>query len=269
MTHATPSTFNSTLFDGAQQYYVHYRPKYPPELYDRIAQGFNLNGKGKLLDLGCGTGLIALALRDRFEQVIGLDPDPEMLKQAQQQADELGAKNIIWLERSAEQVNAPPNSFKLITIGRAFHWMDRSLIIDRSYDLLETGGGLVLLATHGEDPWTSQIPWKQDILAVVKQWLGDRRRAGQGWWVDPDPPHEELLRRSAFSLQVLYEAEFEQIWTIDSLIGYLYSTAFCLPSFFGDHRQSFEAEIQKVFLSHYPSGNHVEILKASALAGMK
>jgi SAM-dependent methyltransferase len=262
------STFDSTLFDGAPYYYSRYRPKYPPQLYAQLAHGLNLNGSGRLLDLGCGTGLIALAFHDQFEQVIGLDPDPAMLAEAQREASAVNAKNIIWLQQSAEQIGTDLGTFKLITIGRAFHWMDRPLVIQLSYELLEPGGGLVLLATHGEDPWKDETPWKQSALAVVKRWLGERRRAGQGWWVDPDPPHAELLAQSPFFLQVLYEASYQQTWTIDSFIGYLYSTAFCLRSFLPDP-EAFEAELRETLLAINPAGQFTEIITATALAAIK
>jgi ubiquinone/menaquinone biosynthesis C-methylase UbiE len=261
--------FDSTRFAGAPYYYARYRPKYPQALYDRLIQEFNLNGQGRLLDLGCGTGLISLALHDRFEQAIAVDPDAEMLKEAKQEANHLNANNIIWLERTAEQLDEEPDTFKLITIGRAFHWMDRSLVIDRSYRVLQPGGGFVLLATHGEDPWKSETPWQQSALTVIKKWLGDRRRAGQGWWLDPDPPHAELLAQSLFPSQILYETTFEQVWTIDSFIGYLYSTAFCLRSFLGDQVDAFEAEIRETLLAIEPSGEFPKTMKASALIARK
>ena len=264
----TSSRFDSTLFDGAPYYYARYRPKYPSQLYEKLAHGFNLNGTGRLLDLGCGTGLISLAFRNHFEQIIGLDPDSAMLAEAQQEAIAVNVKNITWLEQSAEQISRDLGTFKLITIGRAFHWMDRPLVIERSYELLQPGGGLVLLATQGEDPWKDETPWKQSALAVVKKWLGERRRAGQGWWVDPHPTHVELLAQSSFPSQVLYETAYEQVWTIDSFIGYLYSTAFCLRSFLPDP-QAFETELRETLLAINSSGEFTETITASALASIK
>jgi hypothetical protein len=126
----------------------------------------------------------------------------------------------------------------------------------------------VLLATQGEDPWKDETPWKQSALAVVKKWLGERRRAGQGWWVDPHPTHVELLAQSSFSSQVLYETAYEQVWTIDSFIGYLYSTAFCLRSFLLDP-QAFETELRETLLAINPSGEFTETITASALASVK
>jgi tRNA/tmRNA/rRNA uracil-C5-methylase (TrmA/RlmC/RlmD family) len=94
------TTYDPTLFEGAAWYYARYRPQYPPILFDLLTEKFQLNGKGRLLDLGCGAGLIAIPLWHHFQEVIGLDPDPDMLQEAQQQALAVGATNISWvLER--------------------------------------------------------------------------------------------------------------------------------------------------------------------------
>ncbi|WP_207714417.1 hypothetical protein [Scytonema sp. UIC 10036] len=53
-------TYHPTLFQGAAWYYARYRSKYPQDLFDLLAQRFQLNGRGRLLDLGCGAGLIAI-----------------------------------------------------------------------------------------------------------------------------------------------------------------------------------------------------------------
>src|SRR5690349_23730188 len=52
------------------------------EFYDMVAHKFNLDGTGRLLDLGCGTGQLAIPFSSYFEEVIGLDPEPEMLEQS-------------------------------------------------------------------------------------------------------------------------------------------------------------------------------------------
>lgn len=92
----TLPTYDPSLFEGASEVYAQYRTKYPPEVFDKLTEIFHLNGQGRLLDLGTGPGLIAIALRNKFEEVIAIDPDPEMLQEAQQQAASVAANNITW-----------------------------------------------------------------------------------------------------------------------------------------------------------------------------
>lgn len=267
----TLPTYDPTLFEGAAWYYARYRPKYPPVLFERLSEVFQLDGTGRLLDLGCGAGLIAIPFRDRFEHIVGLDPDPAMLNEAQQEAEVVGASNITWVEQVAELISPTLGEFRLITIGRAFHWMQRELVLERGYELLSSNGGVAIIKTH-EDPWNSEHPWKKTAIAVIKRWLGDQRRTGQGGtgvWKPLDVSHEEILAKSPFPRQATYEVKYEKYWTIDTYVGYLYSTAFCLPSFVGDKREQFEADLKESLLSVEPSGQFKEELPISILVAWK
>lgn len=265
------STYDPTLFEGAAWYYARYRPKYPPALFELLAKIFELDGQGRLLDLGCGAGLIAIPLSDRFEETIGLDPDPEMLKEAQNQAEIAGKTNITWVQKRAEELSPSSGKVRLVTIGRAFHWMERELVIERIYGLLTEKGGVAIIKTY-EDPWNSDHPWKTTAISVVKKWLGEQRRTGQGGkglWKPLAVSHEEILAKSSFTRQAQYEVKFTQSWTLDSYLGYLYSTAFCLPSFVGDNQTKFEAELRASLLAIEPSGQFTEELPITILAAWK
>lgn len=63
------------LFKNTAYYYTKYRMGYPSEFFTYIIHFFNLNGKGRLLDLGCGTGQLTIPFAKYFEEVIGLDPN--------------------------------------------------------------------------------------------------------------------------------------------------------------------------------------------------
>lgn len=266
----TTRTYDPTLFEGASWYYASYRPRYPEALYKLISEAFNLNGKGRLLDLGTGIGLIAIALRHQFEEVVGLDPDPEMLQVAQQEAESAGASNIRWVNERAELISPTTlGNFRLITIGRAFHWMDRELVLQRSYELLEEEGGIAIIGSRDGGIWESSLPWKQRAIAVVKKWLGEQRRSGQGVRTSLDRNHDEFLAKSAFARTAEHEFQFEQNWTIDTFIGYLYSTAFCRRAYFGEQAEQFEADLRKALLQVEPSGQFQDRISGTVYLAWK
>ena len=200
----TLSNYDPKLFEGAASYYAEYRPKYPLALFYKLSKLFQLNGQGRLLDLGTGAGLIAIPIHKLFAEVVAVDPDPEMLREAQQQSSKLNANNITWVQQRAESITPNWGTFQLVTIGRAFHWMQRESVLMQCYDLLSDDGGIAILDIH-EDPWKSDFPWKQGAIAVVKKWLGEQRRAGQGVWVDSDPSHASILARSPFPHQEFFD----------------------------------------------------------------
>ena len=168
---------NPKLYQGAAEYYARHRTKYPSSLFEKLDQLFNLNGRGRLLDLGCGPGIIAIPMSERFEEVVAIDPDPEMVKVCQQEAQSCGIHNILSLQKKAEDIDTTWGQFKLATIGRAFHWMDREAVLQRSYDRLSTDGGIAIISTD-EDPWRSDLPLEKATIKVVKKWLGESRKTG-------------------------------------------------------------------------------------------
>src|SRR5919204_4764321 len=116
-------------FKGTAWYYARYRPGYPEPLLRHVAERFNLAGTGRLLDLGTGAGQLAIPLSGRFEEVVAMDPEPEMLAEAAALAEAAGVTNIRWVEGGSEDLErlrrvpsggaATPElgTFRLVTMG--------------------------------------------------------------------------------------------------------------------------------------------------------
>src|SRR3989344_4784929 len=113
--------FSEDVFEGTAPYYVKYRVRYPQELFDQIVETFSLDGKGRLLDLGCGTGELAIPLAEYFELVLALDPDEGMLKEGQKKAKEAHNTNIDWQKKSSKDISSLSGKFCLVTMGRTSH----------------------------------------------------------------------------------------------------------------------------------------------------
>jgi cyclopropane fatty-acyl-phospholipid synthase-like methyltransferase len=71
--------YDSTIYRGTAAYYVRGRPPYAQTLAATLAAELGLDGGDRLLDVGCGPGILTIELADCFTHVIGLDPDAEML----------------------------------------------------------------------------------------------------------------------------------------------------------------------------------------------
>ncbi|WP_406110583.1 class I SAM-dependent methyltransferase [Streptomyces sp. NBC_01003] len=68
------------------EYYAKYRPGYPPQVLDALQSAFGLDTDDVVLDLGCGTGQLTVPLASRVRSVIGMDPEPDMLRLAKESA---------------------------------------------------------------------------------------------------------------------------------------------------------------------------------------
>lgn len=250
------------LFRGTVPYYVRYRVPYPGPLLAEIRTKADLSGQGALLDLGCGTGEIALHMAPFFRDVTAVDIDPEMLAAAKQKAQKRGIHTIQWRNQSAEQFSADADSFELVTIGAAFHWMDRRTIAERVKEWLLPGKPLVVLGYTSI--WSGTAAWLPLVRTVIKKWLGEKRRAGSGEYPDALDPHELVLINAGYRLEEIKHPH-SQTWTLDELIGNLYSTSFASPAVLGNKQPAFEADLRKTLLDYDHSGLYQEEMTFYAL----
>jgi ubiquinone/menaquinone biosynthesis C-methylase UbiE len=65
--------FAADLFRGSAGYYDRYRLPYPDAMLTDLARRAGASGRGRLLDLACGTGQLAFPLRRWFGEVWAVD----------------------------------------------------------------------------------------------------------------------------------------------------------------------------------------------------
>ena len=72
-----------SLFTGTTEFYRRYRPGIPEEVAQVLDRATPVGRPRRLLDVGTGTGLVVEALLSRFDDVIGVDNDADMLAAAE------------------------------------------------------------------------------------------------------------------------------------------------------------------------------------------
>src|SRR5262249_48903782 len=77
-------------FHPAARHYLQGQPPYAQALIRRVAQLCGVAPTHRVLDLGCGTGQLALAFAPLAGQVLGIDPEPAMLRSARAEAARAG-----------------------------------------------------------------------------------------------------------------------------------------------------------------------------------
>jgi SAM-dependent methyltransferase len=243
-----------TLFRGTASDYDKYRPQYSQEVVGLIKKKFKLDGSGTLLDLGCGTGQLTLPFSEYFEKVIAVDADPEMLRVAKEKAKNQGIENIEWIERAAEDFFPTGDKFKLITIGKAFHWMKQEAIIPQLRDALVPDGGLAF--TFGRSWWSGTEEWQKQVIEVVKEFLGNQRRAGAGTFKPSEKKFETMLAEANFKVESF---KFMENWdmNIESILGFLYSTSFASRELLVDRAAKFEEKLRTTLLKLNPAGEFI------------
>jgi SAM-dependent methyltransferase len=255
-------SYDPTIYAGAAAHYRPGRPPYSPELEAMLAEELGLEGRGRLLDGGCGPGILTVRLAHLFEDVVGLDPDPAMLAEGRRTAAAHGIRNIRWVEARAEDLpEAAPGPYRLVTFGQSLHWTDEARVAEAVYDLLEPGGALALIVHTVEgrpvpqSPGSPPIP-HAEITTLVEKYLGPTKRAGQG--AAPVRTHrfEDILVRTRFGepRSIFAPGIPDLLRDSESVLSGYFSFSWSAPHLFGDRVEEFAGEMRKLLRSRSPDG---------------
>jgi SAM-dependent methyltransferase len=250
-------------FRGAADYYDRFRPAYPQALVDDLCRWAGVTGRGRLLDLACGTGELALRLCPLFRDVWAVDAEPEMVQAGRAKAARTGIGNVHWTVDRAEDLIAGPGSFELITVGNAFHRLDRPLVAARMLDWLIAGGAAAIVNTGSV--WAGSEAWQAVAVEVIRRWTGGSAQPASA---NPDKPrrsHEACLTDAGFGNVEEHRFEVEHVWNVDSFIGYLYSTSIVAAIARAGTAAAFEADLRTALLAFDPTGRYRETLRFSTI----
>jgi SAM-dependent methyltransferase len=260
-------SWDESLFAGAAGYYEQGRLPYAPDLADVLARSLALDGHGRLLDVGCGPGTVALRLAPLFEAVVGLDPDAEMLAQASRAAVRLGVGNATWVRRRAEDLPAGLGAFRAVTFAASFHWMDRPRVASAVATMLDPGGAVVQvdapayrdeeLATETRRGTLPYPPPPDDALDQLRRrYLGGDRRAGRGVRNTSPSGEDTVFQQAGFrpaeTVIVPDRRAVEQ--SADDIVARVFSSSSTAPRLFGDRRDDYEADVRKILAQTSPAG---------------
>ncbi|HEU5216774.1 MAG TPA: class I SAM-dependent methyltransferase [Gaiellaceae bacterium] len=257
-----PRPYDPTIFEGAAAHYRPGRPPYSPQLEAVLTEELGLDRTGRLLDGGCGPGILTVRLAHLFQDVVGLDPDAAMLAEGRRIADERGIENIRWVQARAEDLpEAAPGSYRVVTFGQSFHWTDELRVAETVYDMLEPGGALALIVHTVEGRGTPPSPGAppiphDEIRALVAEYLGPDVRSGQG--LAPVRRHrfEDILVRSRFGApqQLFAPGIPDLLRDSESVLSGYFSMSSSAPHLYGDRVEDFAAEVRELLASRSPDG---------------
>lgn len=155
-----------------------------------------LAGGQSVLDVGTGTGVVAITARRLGAQVSALDLTPALLAQARESARVAGHEDISWHEGDAEALPFPDASFDVVLSQFGHMFAPRpEVALSEMLRVLKSGGTIAFATWPGEQLIGRQfaliakyVPPPQGVaspvlwgdVGVVKQRLGDGVR-GMHW----------------------------------------------------------------------------------------
>lgn len=239
-------------FAEAAPFYRRYRPGIPPEVVNILDDAAPRSGPRCLLDVGTGTGLVVEGLLGRFDDIIAIDNDLGMLAAAEQVLrPALPPGTVLLLQHAIAESFTPPVGWRagLVTICRAFHWLDQAAVLARLDAQVAPGGAVAVFGDNSL--WTANIEWARAVRSIVQDFLGEQRRAGtSGTFNHHARPYSEILAESCFCEVEEIRVSVSRTWTADEVMGYLYSTSFAAPALFGERLQDFDTAARGVLAQH-------------------
>lgn len=184
------------------------RPYFHPLVTDHIRAFLSLEGRlARGIDVGCGTGLSAMALTDLAKEVVGIDKSAEMIGQA------MRVPSIEYRVGPAEEMPVEDSDFDLMTLSSVFHWLDRPRFFAEARRVLRPGAWLVIydnaFTARGGNP--AHYDWQHEVF--LKRY--------------PSPPRDgadlsdEDAAREGFRLAERQDYENFVGFTVEELVDYL------------------------------------------------
>jgi SAM-dependent methyltransferase len=269
----TGPAFRRDLYRGTARDYERFRVPYPRALTYGLARRAGADGTGRLLDLACGTGQLALPLRGYFREVWAVDQEPGMISAVARQAGTAPdttapdttalAGRLRLVTGAAEDLAAPAAAFDLVTIGNAFHRLRRERVAAQALRWLAPGRYLALV--WADSPWAGNAPWQLALAATMDRWR-DRSADGAGrvpagYEQDRrERPDAMILRDCGFEAGPTWSVPVSHEWTIAALTGFVFSTSVLSRAALGARAAEFAADLRRELLGGAPDGRFRQVI---------
>lgn len=164
---------NIDRFTGFADGYDRNRPQ-APQFVTRILRDYLGHRPARVADVGCGTGLSTFIWKDAADQIIGVEPSPDMLTLAKHKlALYTDAPHISFEQGYSNTLPLPSSSVDIITCSQSFHWMEPTSTLKEAGRVLREGGIfaaydcewlLVRIGTLRQPIWTF---WTTPVILFI------------------------------------------------------------------------------------------------------
>jgi SAM-dependent methyltransferase len=202
---------NINRFSGFADCYDLYRPSPPAIVTDILTQLAQVSRPRLVVDIGCGTGLSTRLWAGRADRVVGVEPNPDMRRQAERATTgpataaggatataaggPAAAAGVSYREGTSSRTGLPDGCADIATCVQSLHWMDPEPTFPEIARILRDGG--VFAACDCD--WPPTMLWEAEAAYAAFS-AGIREleaRHGVSADVRKWPKHEHLARMKA------------------------------------------------------------------------
>ena len=189
--------------------YSKYRRDYPEKAYELI---YSLcpSLDAKILDVGCGTGIVTKHLFSHYKNITGTDKEIAMIDVAKN-----NNKDIEFIVAKTEELPFDDETFDLVTVAAAYHWFDFDLAGKEIFRVLKPNGKFCVFWKMDRSKSRNYLPqFAYDNLIKLISIIPKLNR---------EPISDEIFTRVGFSKITKEEFDFEDTYTKEEILGYVQS----------------------------------------------
>ena len=196
------------LFSKQSDLYARYRPTYPKELYEYILSF--VKEKNIAWDCATGNGQAAIVLADHFKKVIATDISAAQIEKATLK------ENIEYLVYPAESTPFEENTFDLVTVAQAYHWINWKEFKKEVMRVCKPGAIIAIWVYFRNMPGDNKV---DDAIFSFHE------NVTKPYWDDARKFVEEKYSTVEFDYDLLPVKDFETTlnWEREDMIGYISS----------------------------------------------
>lgn len=219
--------------------YVKHRHGLPQPFFKELEkQGIAVPAK-KILDLGTGSGDIAINLAQRGCHVTALDPSPAMIDQAKKLSATL---HIDYILGTAEEIKQADASFDTVTAVQAYHWFDSDRALP---EMMRVSKDYIVIASYDWKAATG-VAWAS--LEMIRRYNPDYSPYSYDFYFKP---LNDLLEKNFLDIRII---DFEHIekYSHEDWVGRMSTTYGIGPSLPPDKVVEFKQELTETLRKQFP-----------------
>jgi SAM-dependent methyltransferase len=237
----------TSQFDKIAVSYYKSIPEIPQSYITLLKETFNIKQTDRIIDLGCGSGNLTLALAEKSSFVQGVDASGVMLALAKKKDKD---KKVTWTHRAVEELDLRVDRYNVIIAFEAFHlFSNKQQLIQRCARALKQGGVLSI-------GW-ALYEWEASLNKIIENTFAKYGSPLYEWgnWSCPAFVQDIKTGLEGFTPVSQKEIRIQSCTPVDLIIEFLFNISFSQTyTLHAEQKFQIIKELKRQFLQVYPSG---------------